>query len=110
VYAPYPTGQVTLIGKARACCSLRETGSRVTYQCCGALESKMHDVTVGRYADRSGEHPSEVKRTAPRYAREGRDFDRFIKMSNDVVPDPSKHLFGQAASPRIFEFGSVAND
>ena len=31
-------------------------------------------------------------------------------MSNDVVPDPSKHLFGQAASPRIFEFGSVANN
>ena len=82
----------------------------MTYQFCGALQSKMHDVTVRRYADRSGEHPSEVKWTAPCYARKSGDFDRFIQMGNDVVPNPSEHLFAQAASLRNFEFGSVANN
>jgi hypothetical protein len=70
----------------------------VTYQFCCALQSKKHDVTVRRYADRSGEHSTEMKWTASRYARKGRDFDSFIQMSNDVVPDPSEHLFSQAAS------------
>jgi hypothetical protein len=70
----------------------------------------MHDVTVRRYTNRSGEHPSEVKWTAPCYARKGRDFDRFIQMSNNVVPDPSEHLFAQAASRRMFEFGSMATN
>ena len=78
VNAPDPAGQVTLIGKTRAYCNLREAGSPVTYQCCCALQSKVHDVTVRRYADRSSEHPSEMKWTAPCYARKGRDFDRFI--------------------------------
>ena len=39
-----------------------------------------------------------MKWTASRYARKGCDFDSFIQMSNDVVPDPSEHLFSQAAS------------
>ena len=110
VNAPDPPGQVALIGKARACCNLRQTGSSVTHQFCCALQSKKHDVTVRRYADRSGEHPTEMKWTASRYARKGCDFDRFIQMSNDVVPDPSEHLFAQAASRRMFEFGSVVNN
>ena len=78
VNAPDLPGRVALIGKARACCNLRQAGSSVTYQFCCALQSKKHDVTVRRYADRSREHPSEVKWTAPCYARKGRDFDRFI--------------------------------
>jgi hypothetical protein len=82
----------------------------VTYQFCCALQSKKHDVTVRRYADRSGEHPTEMKWTASRYAGKGCDFDRFIQMSNNVVPDPSEHLFAQAASRRMFEFGSVVNN
>ena len=48
--APDPAGQVALIGKTRAYCNLREAGSPVTYQCSCALQSKMHDVTVRRYA------------------------------------------------------------
>jgi hypothetical protein len=100
---------MALIGKARPCCNLRQAGSSVTYQFCCALQSKKHDVTVRRYADRSGEHPTEMKWTASRYAGKGCDFDRFIQMSNDVVPDPSEHLFVQAASRRMFEFGSVVN-
>jgi hypothetical protein len=59
---------VALIGKTRAYCNLREAGSPVTYQCCCALQSKVHDVTVRRYSDRSSEHPSEMKWTAPCYA------------------------------------------
>ena len=98
VNAPDPAGQMTLIGKARACCNLREAGSPVTYQFCCALQSKMHDVTMRRYAHRSSEHASKVKWTAPCYARKISNFDRFIQMSNDVVPDPSEHLFSQAAS------------
>jgi hypothetical protein len=82
----------------------------VTYQFCCALQSKKHDVTVRRYADRSGEHSTEMKWTASRYGRKGCDFDRFIQMSNNVVPDPSEHLFAQAASRRMFEFGSVVNN
>jgi hypothetical protein len=92
VNATDPTGQVTLIGKAPACCNLCEAGSPVTYQCCCALQPKRHDVTVRRYANDSGEYQSEVKWTATCYARKGRDFDRFIQMSNDVVRDPSEHL------------------
>jgi hypothetical protein len=48
---------VALIGKTRAYCNLREAGSPVTYQCCCALQSKVHDVTVRRYSDRATIYP-----------------------------------------------------
>jgi hypothetical protein len=76
---------VTLIGKARAHCDFSQARSPVANEFNRALQSQVHDITVRRHADGSGEHARKVELATSCYFCERRDLDGFIKVGNDIV-------------------------
>jgi hypothetical protein len=95
--APHPPRQMTLVGKAGAGGDFSQARSSLASKLDRMLQSQMHDVTVRRHANRSGEHASEVERAAPCYLRERGHLDRPIQVGNDIVFKSLKHLPAQRA-------------
>src|SRR5260221_11221583 len=67
----------------------------------------MNNVTVRSDAHSSGEHASEVERTAPRYTCERSNVDSLFEMRHDVLADTPKHVFAQHATDRAFQWRTV---
>jgi hypothetical protein len=107
VNAPDPTRQVTLVGKAGASGDFSQAGSPFANHLDRTSQSEMHDVTVRRQANRSGEHAREVERATPRNVCERSDLDRLIEVGNDIVSEPLEHVFAQHAAFPASECGHV---
>jgi hypothetical protein len=71
---------MALVRETGAHCDLGQAGLAISRKLDGALQSKMHDVTVRRHADGSAENPREVERAAPGDSRENSDFDGLVQM------------------------------
>src|ERR1700676_1042910 len=88
-------------------CDFGQTILAIAYKLNRTLQSEMNNVTVRSDAHSSGEHASEVERTAPRYTCERSNVDGLFEMRHDVLPDTPKHVFAQHATDRAFQWRTV---
>src|ERR1700676_449542 len=104
---PHPACWVTLISETGMKCDFGQNIMAIAYKLNRTLQSEMNNVTVRSDAHSSGEHASEVARTAPRYTCERSNVDSLFEMRHDVLPDTPKHVFAQHATDRAFQWRTV---
>ena len=99
--APRPAREVTLVGEARASRDFRQAGSPVANELDRALQPQMHYITVRGHANGSGEHARELERATPGDVGKSGDLDGLVQMRQNVVPEPTEHVFAQRTSGRV---------
>jgi hypothetical protein len=98
VNAPYPARQVALVSKSRPGCDFSEAKLPVPHKLDRMLQSQMHNITVRRHTDGSGEHAGEVEQAPPCDSRERGHFDRFVQVGNDIILVLIKEFLAERAS------------
>jgi hypothetical protein len=106
--APNPARQVTLVSESGPGCNFSEAGLPVPYKLDRVLQSQMHNITVRRHADGSGEHAYKVERAAPRDSCKRGHFDPFVEVRNDIILELIKELLTECTSRSVSESRSMA--
>ncbi|HEY2228963.1 MAG TPA: hypothetical protein VGI22_14745 [Xanthobacteraceae bacterium] len=105
---PDPARRVTLISESCPGCNFSEAGLPAPYKRDRVLQSQMHNITVRRHADGSGEHACKVEWAAPRDSCKRGHFDRFVQVGNDIILELIKELLAERTSRPVSESRSMA--